>query len=241
MNTDGTANDTAILGAMAQAALVKLGTPASPVDRPGDWGDRTILARFGASAVDELIAAGLVQRGGTPSSVPPAVEARYPQNMRLHREQIRTIADRGDLPPYPAPRDILFMTTSGWIALEELTARGVPDDRAVDDFARTLKQKMADGRARGRGGWQTCPLPALQSLLRESVEKGDPRDVATYAMMIWHNKREQMRPWQGEDVSEAVSLDFAPLGPGLGRRIDADVLDRLASTPATTDIGGSHE
>ena len=47
--------------------------------------------------------------------------------------------------------------------------------------------KMAASRAKGRGGWQTCPVDVLWRMLREHVEKGDPVDVANLAMMIHHN------------------------------------------------------
>lgn len=64
-----------------------------------------------------------------------------------------------------------------------------PDDQAVDGFAASMKRKMAASRAKGRGGWQTCPVPVLWEMLREHVEKGDPRDVACIAMMIWANSQ----------------------------------------------------
>lgn len=61
-----------------------------------------------------------------------------------------------------------------------------PDDAAIDCFAgEALKPKMAEGRAKGRSGWETCPPEALSWMLREHVEKGDPRDVALFCMMLW--------------------------------------------------------
>ncbi|MBW4036275.1 MAG: hypothetical protein HIU90_12455 [Proteobacteria bacterium] len=47
-----------------------------------------------------------------------------------------------------------------------------PDDPAIEDFVITLRRRMADGRARGRAGWQTCPVRALAALLWGSVETG---------------------------------------------------------------------
>lgn len=65
------------------------------------------------------------------------------------------------------------------------------DDAAVNAFAHAMADKMARSRAKGRGGWQSCPTPALWQMLREHVEKGDPVDVANLAMMIWHNAQRE--------------------------------------------------
>ena len=61
------------------------------------------------------------------------------------------------------------------------------DDNAVMRFCQAMSDKMATSRAKGRGGWQTCSVDALWKMLREHVEKGDPVDVANFAMMIWCN------------------------------------------------------
>jgi hypothetical protein len=81
----------------------------------------------------------------------------------------------GDL-PQPAP-----------VSAEQAEANA--DDLAVMDFAHAMMQKMGAARAKGRSGWQTCSVNMLWLLLRNHVEKGDPRDVANIAMMIWHNSR----------------------------------------------------
>lgn len=60
------------------------------------------------------------------------------------------------------------------------------DDLAVDAFARILKEKLRVSREKGRGGWETCSPEVLSQMLREHVEKGDPRDVANFCMMLWH-------------------------------------------------------
>lgn len=62
-----------------------------------------------------------------------------------------------------------------------------PDDLAVDAFAAAMKAKMAEARAKGRGGWEDpaqCTAEDLSRMLREHVEKGDPRDVANFCMML---------------------------------------------------------
>lgn len=59
------------------------------------------------------------------------------------------------------------------------------DNDAVDDFAAALKAKLAIARAKGRSGWETCTPEDLSAMLREHVEKGDPRDVANFCMFLW--------------------------------------------------------
>ena len=68
-----------------------------------------------------------------------------------------------------------------------LTFAQQSDDDAIDTFANAMRDKMALGRAEGREAWQTCPVDVLWHRLREHVEKGDPVDVATLAMMIHHH------------------------------------------------------
>jgi hypothetical protein len=59
------------------------------------------------------------------------------------------------------------------------------DDHAVDVFAAAMKRKLAAARKKGRGGWQNCSIFELSCMLREHVEKGDPTDVANFAMFLW--------------------------------------------------------
>ncbi|MGE4460617.1 MAG: hypothetical protein AB7D31_15335 [Stenotrophomonas sp.] len=62
-----------------------------------------------------------------------------------------------------------------------------PDDAAVDAFAAALKAKLADARAKGRGGWrgdEPGMQQRLSDMLRAHVEKGDPRDVANFCMFL---------------------------------------------------------
>ncbi|KAK6697723.1 hypothetical protein SNK04_013818 [Fusarium graminearum] len=62
-----------------------------------------------------------------------------------------------------------------------------PDDIAVGAFAAAMKVKMAEARAKGRGGWEDpaqCTADDLSRMLRDHVEKGDPRDVANFCMML---------------------------------------------------------
>lgn len=70
------------------------------------------------------------------------------------------------------------------------------DDAAVELFAAAMRRKLAKKRAEGRGGWHdkaACSNEYLSKLLREHVEKGDPIDVANFAMMI-HQRGERILP-----------------------------------------------
>ncbi|MCJ8053815.1 hypothetical protein GB928_018320 [Shinella curvata] len=61
------------------------------------------------------------------------------------------------------------------------------DNYAVDQFAMAMKVKLAQKRLEGRGGWDRedeCSKEFLSQLLREHIEKGDPIDVANFAMML---------------------------------------------------------
>ena len=71
-----------------------------------------------------------------------------------------------------------------------------PDAAAVDAFSAAMKDKLAEARAKGRGGWQDkadCPQQRLSDMLRAHVEKGDPRDVANFCMFL-HQRGESILP-----------------------------------------------
>ncbi|KAF1005430.1 MAG: hypothetical protein GAK28_03182 [Luteibacter sp.] len=80
-----------------------------------------------------------------------------------------------------------------------------PDDVAVDAFAVALKAKLAEARAKGRGGWngdEPGMQQRLSDMLRAHVEKGDPRDVANFAMFL-HQRGEAILPAEqatGDDL-----------------------------------------
>ena len=67
----------------------------------------------------------------------------------------------------------------------ELMDAKAMDDASVDVFAAAMKAKLAQARAKGRSGWQTCTPEELSRMLREHVEKGDPVDVANFCMFLW--------------------------------------------------------
>ena len=66
-----------------------------------------------------------------------------------------------------------------------------PDDVAVDAFATAMKAKLADSRARGRGGWddpERCDVDYLAKLLLEQLRKPDVDlvDLGNFAMFLHH-------------------------------------------------------
>ena len=70
----------------------------------------------------------------------------------------------------------------------------VIDCAAVQAFADRMRFKLELARSKGRGGWHepdSCGpagKPTIQQelseMLREAVDKGDPVDVANFAMML---------------------------------------------------------
>ena len=87
-----------------------------------------------------------------------------------------------------------------------MTPAAEGDDIAVDRFADAMKAKMAVARAKGRGGWEgpTCNAEILSRMLRGHVEKGDPRDVANFCMMLW-NRGESIQAAEGETRDEKIA------------------------------------
>lgn len=68
-----------------------------------------------------------------------------------------------------------------------VTAAQHSDDIAVDRFAGMMKEKLAQKREQGRGGWDDpdqCTVELLNQLLIEHIPKGDPVDVANFCMML---------------------------------------------------------
>lgn len=63
-----------------------------------------------------------------------------------------------------------------------------PDDVAIDNFAQAMKNKMALKREKGARGWDNadeCSVEDLAAMLVKHLSKGDPVDVANFAMMLF--------------------------------------------------------
>ena len=72
-------------------------------------------------------------------------------------------------------------------SFKQLVEEPHPDDVAVDKFAAMMKAKLAKAREKGRGGWdnpERCSVDKLADMLVEHLYKGDPTDIANFAMML---------------------------------------------------------
>ena len=58
------------------------------------------------------------------------------------------------------------------------------DDEAVAAFAELMRKKLAKKRNDGRSGWQECDPGDLAYMLVEHIAKGDPVDIANFAMFL---------------------------------------------------------
>lgn len=99
--------------------------------------------------------------------------------------------ERHGLPPEADHNnyDCILEAWKAWQARSELVAAQIPsphpDDVAVDSFAAAMKVKLALAREKGRSGWEACSPEDLSRMLREHVDKGDPRDVANFCAFLW--------------------------------------------------------
>lgn len=97
-----------------------------------------------------------------------------------------------------------------------------PDDFAVDHFARTMKAKMAASRVKGRSGWNDpmlCTAAFLRRLLVKAVRKGDPVDVANFAMMLHTRGATTMLPSLNDDIDQQMAIVDAQRHQRLERRL----------------------
>jgi len=107
-----------------------------------------------------------------------ATEKRY-ESCNFIQCQICFATSRGDL--------TMEESAQAWNTRARLEAPQVEqhnDDIAIDIFAEKMKRKMKESRLEGRWGWRACTQWKLSELLRQSVEKGDPVDVANFCMML---------------------------------------------------------
>ena len=64
------------------------------------------------------------------------------------------------------------------------------DDRLCEYVYRSMKEKLALARDKGRGGWyrEDCKIDDLKKMLIEHIDKGDMIDVINFAAMIYAKK-----------------------------------------------------
>ena len=84
-----------------------------------------------------------------------------------------------------AAQEIADKINGGALSRKQAQPEPHPDDKAVDAMAAAMKEKLAQAREKGRGGWETCSQQDLSRLLREHVDKGDPRDVANFCAFLY--------------------------------------------------------
>lgn len=78
-------------------------------------------------------------------------------------------------------RDLLGCATSD--ARSGVLA-ALTDNTSVAEFALRMIDKLAAKRADGYAGWQEAGVEHLATLLYDHLEKGDPVDIANFAMML---------------------------------------------------------
>ncbi|AMP15523.1 hypothetical protein [Collimonas pratensis] len=89
------------------------------------------------------------------------------------------------------------------------------DDHAVDLFARAMKSKLRVKRQQGFGGWHDISKSSgehLAELLLAAAAKGDPVDVANFAMMLFcrHESHEALKnTFTGLPGSQVRALNTA--------------------------------
>lgn len=87
-----------------------------------------------------------------------------------------------------------------------------PDSKAVDVFAKAMKEKLYQARLKGCGGWERpeeCPIDLLAKMLLREITEGDPIDVANLAMMLFMRKaKPEVLSFAARDFQERMA---APL------------------------------
>lgn len=107
------------------------------------------------------------------------------------------------------------------------------DDAAVNRFAEAMKAKLAVARDKGRGGWDDpaqCTVEYLAKLLVDHIAKGDPIDVANFAMMLHQRQADKSVLSAAAPTPPAVDHpEPAYLLRDLEDDISVDALDLIAA------------
>lgn len=86
------------------------------------------------------------------------------------------------------------------------------DNLHVNHFANVMKKKLSECREKGRSGWEECPIEFLNNELIRHIEKGDPVDVANFAMMIYERNEKIKKPepklWTVQDQKAGRLPEF---------------------------------
>lgn len=101
------------------------------------------------------------------------------------------------------------------------------DNQCVIVFSAYMRQKLAEARDKGRGGWwnkDECTQGELSKMLIEHLFKGDPRDVANFCMFL-HARGESI----ARDVVNETADQYIIAGKNSSQ---AAPLDSIADTIA---------
>lgn len=82
------------------------------------------------------------------------------------------------------------------------------DDEAVAAFAAIMKAKLDKSREKGRSGWRDCSPADLSRMFHDHVAKGDPVDVANFAMMLLFNGGAILQAATRDALDDTARLDF---------------------------------
>lgn len=99
----------------------------------------------------------------------------------LSVRQVQRLAATGSIPHHRFGGLIRFETSA---VLAATGCAASSDDNAITRFTAAMRDKMAQGRARGRSGWETCPVDELHDLLAHAAADQDYASVGNYAMML---------------------------------------------------------
>jgi hypothetical protein len=200
---------------------------AAAAGEPVAWADADAICN--APDVDEAIRTLLDDQTGDNAVEVVRAILRYAQPAAARVPHVRETRFEGWLSchepdshanrtPRYSKRDLRDAYWAGYCEAGLSTAAQVPqhsDDMAVDAFAVVMKAKLAESRAKGRSGWETCSPEALSNALREHTEKGDPRDVANFCMFLWCTgsgikpsaEAAARTPLTDEQICEALGID----------------------------------
>ena len=86
-----------------------------------------------------------------------------------------------------------------------------PDDVAVDEFAKALKERLSQMRKEeNKTGWQTASKDLLnKELIRNSLQETSDSylDIGNYAMMLWHNVNIENKRKEENRIKRNAILD----------------------------------
>jgi len=89
--------------------------------------------------------------------------------------------------------------------IREIGEGAAADLEGLSRFSEAMRDKLAQKRTEGRGGWNHapynvqrergercefhgCSVRSLKQMLRNHMKKGDMVDIANFAMMIWNRE-----------------------------------------------------